>query len=280
MLPTVTFENKQPVVFLPSGTKVSRHFKTKEDKFIRVKNLLSNGDSNTKLLKSNKANKNIVTYGLSLSPATTGNYKGNRFDNCPSASPACRAACLNGAGLASIFESIAVSRLCKTLVYRLANKWFINRLDQELHNKTKTANKNNQMVAVRPNVLSDLRFEDTGIIDNHPTIQFYDYTKHTDRVGAVRPNYWVTFSQSELNHWHASRFPKQGKNVAVVFAHPESRSLTKLPETYKGVEVINGDENDMRFEDKRGVYVGLELKTPTIKEYRRAVKSGFCVLTS
>jgi len=59
MTPTINFENNKPVVFLPSGTKLNRHFKLKEDQFIRVKNLLAAGDTNTKLNKSNKSSKRI-----------------------------------------------------------------------------------------------------------------------------------------------------------------------------------------------------------------------------
>ena len=41
-----------------------------------------------------------------------------------------------------------------------------------------------------------------------------------------------------------------GGNVAVVFRN-------QLPKTWQGYEVINGDENDLRFLDKQGVVVSL-----------------------
>lgn len=46
----------------------------------------------------------------------------------------------------------------------------------------------------------------------------------------------------------------RGINVAVVFKN-------KLPETFWGLDVIDGDLNDMRYIDKKGVIVGLKYKT-------------------
>ena len=53
-------------------------------------------------------------------------------------------------------------------------------------------------------------------------------------------------------------------NVAVVFH--------KLPETYLGRPVINGDETDLRFLDPKGVVVGLKAKGKAKKD-----TSGFVV---
>ncbi|MCP4922552.1 MAG: hypothetical protein GY915_00775, partial [bacterium] len=43
---------------------------------------------------------------------------------------------------------------------------------------------------------------------------------------------------------------KSGGNVAVVFRE-------RLPETWLGLEVLDGDQNDLRFQDKKGCIVGL-----------------------
>ena len=43
-----------------------------------------------------------------------------------------------------------------------------------------------------------------------------------------------------------------------------------LPDTWKGYEVVNGDETDLRFLDKRGVVVGLIEKGKAKKD-----ESGF-----
>ena len=54
-----------------------------------------------------------------------------------------------------------------------------------------------------------------------------------------------------------------GGNVAVVFRN-------QLPKTWKGFEVVNGDDTDLRFLDKRGVVVGLIEKGKAKKD-----ESGF-----
>jgi hypothetical protein len=46
----------------------------------------------------------------------------------------------------------------------------------------------------------------------------------------------------------------------------------KLPSTYQGKKVINGDENDLRFLDPKGVIVGLVEKGRAKKD-----ESGFVV---
>jgi hypothetical protein len=49
-----------------------------------------------------------------------------------------------------------------------------------------------------------------------------------------------------------------GMNVAAVFH--------KVPETYLGRTVINGDETDLRFLDPKGVIVGLKAKGKAKKD--------------
>ena len=68
---------------------------------------------------------------------------------------------------------------------------------------------------------------------------------------------------------------KRGINVAMVF--------DKLPATYEGFEVINADETDLRFLDKRGVVCGLKYKKMTGKggaeKNKAAFESGFVLKT-
>jgi len=274
-IPSITFQDNHPVVFIPSGTKLSKRFRTTADQTVDVKKLLSGGDANTKLRKSNETS-DVKTFGLSMAPHGLGSFKGRRFNNCIDASPVCIASCINESGLASVFQSIALARFVKSLVWNLEPTWFLERLDREIDNKVKNAN--GSKVAIRLNVFSDIDYENHGIIDNHPNCQFYDYTKRPGRVGDVRPNYWVTFSRSETNHLKAIRMPRRGHNVAVVFASRDGRPSMVLPKTWKGYPVYDGDKSDMRFDDPRGHIIGLTLKTASTKEYQRAIKTGFPVL--
>ena len=62
-------------------------------------------------------------------------------------------------------------------------------------------------------------------------------------------NYHLTFSLDEDNHNEAFKVLKAGGNIAAVFRK-------YLPETFKGFNVINADENDLRFLNKVKKKVG------------------------
>ena len=104
-----------------------------------------------------------------------------------------------------------------------------------------------------------------------PQVQWYDYTKHTNRRN-IPSNYYLTFSRSEDNDDQIADMFDRGYNVAIVFDTPKG---APLPTTYLGREVIDGDEHDLRFLDKRGVWVGLRGKG----EAKKGEHNGFVVLT-
>ena len=120
-------------------------------------------------------------------------------------------------------------------------------------------------------------FDGKNIFELFPNIQFYDYTKNWTRFNKPLPaNYHLTFSRSETNHGKAMELLRRGVNVAIVF--------DKLPKTYEGFEVINADENDLRFLDKKGVICGLKYKGMTEKggaeKNKAAFENGFVVKVS
>ena len=80
-------------------------------------------------------------------------------------------------------------------------------------------------------------------------------------------NYHLTFSRSEHNDSLCQMVLELGGNVAVVFRN-------QLPKTWKGFEVINGDETDLRFLDKKGVIVGLIEKGLAKKDETGFVQEG------
>jgi hypothetical protein len=135
------------------------------------------------------------------------------------------------------------------------------------------------MTAVfRPNLTSDLMFEEVENADGQtlmqkfPDTQFYDYSKSFGRMakflnGDFPSNYHLTFSASEHNQKLVEMVLEMGGNVAVVFRD-------QLPATWKGFEVVNGDENDLRFLDKSGVVVGLIEKGLAKKDETGFVQEG------
>jgi len=80
-------------------------------------------------------------------------------------------------------------------------------------------------------------------------------------------NYHLTFSRSETNDKVSQMVLEMGGNVAVVFRN-------QLPKTWKGYEVVNGDDNDLRFLDKQGVVVGLIEKGMAKKDSTGFVQEG------
>jgi len=109
-----------------------------------------------------------------------------------------------------------------------------------------------------------IRFDGQSMPERFQDVQFYDYTKSVKRArqhvaGNMPSNYHLTFSRSELTPDSlVTELVESGQNVAVVF--------DAIPETWLGLEVINGDEHDLRFLDQSGVIVGLKAKGPKAKK--------------
>lgn len=166
------------------------------------------------------------------------NYK--HVNTCPKASKGCRQACLFTAGRGR-FDNVKKARVNRTKFFIDNQDAFMQQIVSEIKLAQKRAIKNNMTLVVRLNGTSDIQWENIkidgqNIYETFPSIQFYDYTKDWSRnFKDIPSNYHVTFSRSESNE---RRIPK-GVNVAAVF--------NKLPETWKGKKVINGDETDLRF---------------------------------
>ena len=151
------------------------------------------------------------------------------------------------------------SRIAKTKLFFENKMEFLEKLTREIGNAIKLAKKKEMTAVFRPNLTSDLTWEDIEcedgetILQKFPKTQFYDYTKSFGRMakflnGDVPSNYHLTFSRSENNQKLVEMVLAMGGNVAVVFRD-------QLPATWKGFEVVNGDANDLRFLDKQGGYV-------------------------
>ena len=101
--------------------------------------------------------------------------------------------------------------------------------------------------------------------------RFYDYTKSLKRFTRflnfeLPDNYHLTYSRSEETpDALVKSLCASGGNVAVVFSE-------RLPETWLGIEVLDGDESDLRFQDKKGCIVGLVEKGLAKKD-----ETGFVV---
>jgi len=232
--------------------------------------------NNAKTIKGEKLG--YMTFILYMSPFTA-NSKG--INVCSHASKGCADSCLVGSGFGGMYTSVMQGRLNKTEFFLKDRVSFLNKLKGEVQ-KAIDKNKDKAIVTFRLNGTSDLPYEKYKIFDGKnifelfPDVQFYDYTKNYLRFDKVLPaNYHLTFSRSETNDTIAMGLLERGFNVAMVF--------DKLPETYKGFKVINGDLDDLRFLDEKNVIVGLKYKKNTGKGGREknllAFASGFAIKT-
>ena len=236
--------------------------------------LLTSG--NQKILKGEKLG--YITKGIHLAPANLSGY-----EVCQWRSKGCTMACLNTAGRGQM-QRTQDSRIAKTKLFFEERFDFLTKLSKEIISSVKSASKKSMQAVFRPNLTSDIAWENiinedgVTIFEKHGKTQFYDYTKSFKRMCAFlgKPfikgekfpsNYHLTFSRSEHNDTKCEMALAMGGNVAVVFRN-------QLPKTWKGFEVVNGDETDLRFLDKKGVVVGLIEKGLAKKDSTGFVQEG------
>ncbi len=218
---------------------------------------------NAKTIKGEKLG--YLTLILYLAPARSAGVEG--VNVCPFATPGCEAACLNTAGR-GVYQNVQDARIAKTHALFNNRKAFLDKCATEILNAQYRAHLLGLKLAVRMNGTSDLPFLDLEMARRFPYVQFYGYTKIPPEKDARRkvPNIHLTFSLAETveNRGAAYRALAAGHNVAVVFS---TKRDGKLPETWMGYRVIDGDQHDLRFLDKssegtdfEGYVVGLRAK--------------------
>lgn len=243
--------------------------------------------SNTKIMKGEAYG--YLTLGLHLAPAWLSGY-----NVCPKASVGCAAACLNTAGMGK-FSTVQKARIAKTKMFFEQREVFMFQLAKEIFNGKKAAVKAGLKLAIRLNLTSDIRWENTPVVGTNKTMRnmvhgllghidapvtvpsiialfpdviFYDYTKLANR-GDIPTNYHLTFSKSESNDVDVDTTLATERNIAVVFSTKKGKPL---PKQYRGRPVIDGDINDLRFLDAPNSIVGLRSKGDAKKD-----TSGFVV---
>ncbi len=229
-------------------------------------NLIGVGN-NAKTIKGDGSE--YVTAIMYLKPYKTV-YQGKVRNLCAMADTAkCHEPCLNEAGRGQM-NVVQRGRERKTMFYLSDRIGFMDTLVNDLHTFSLRQRNKGIQPCVRLDGTSDLGIA-AKMADVFPEIQFYDYTKVVKRAYEDRPlNYHITLSYSEANPDYAEQVLQAvrdtGVNAAVVFRD-------KIPATFKGLPVINGDKDDLRFLDPKGVIVGLIAKGKKAK----ADKSGFVI---
>lgn len=216
--------------------------------------------TSTKVQKGEK--RGYMTAIAYLSPATE---SGKSL--CPWCTPGCAAACLGHSSGRLALPQAKANRLSRSKLFLEDRGRFFCQLLGEINEHVALASSRGMKAAVRINGSSDIPWERVApeIFSTFQGVRFYDYTKSFDRVqaflgGKLSENYHLTFSlaETEKNRREAELLLKLGANVAVVFE--------ALPRTFWGAPVINGEADDLRFLDPRGVVVGLRAKGAAIKD--------------
>lgn len=197
----------------------------------------------------------VLTAILYLAPHTLGGGK----TLCPFSTAGCRAVCLYSAGRGA-FTNVQNARIRKTKEFLADPVAFCNKLAEDIRLLIKQAKARGMIPAVRLNGTTDIKWEEYGIIQQFPDVQFYDYTKYPPTLRKNLPkNYVLTYSFSEAAHapqW-AAMWQRRHVNTAIVFNQ-------HLPDEFvvgnRRRKVIDGDESDLRFTDPKGVIVGLKTK--------------------
>jgi hypothetical protein len=234
-------------------------------------NLLSAG-ANAKTSKGD--GEEFVTAIMYLTP-----WKSAGINVCPMAEQAkCIDGCLNTAGRGQM-SSVQIGRARKTEWFAKDRQGFMEQLHKDIRSFVRWCKAKGVTPCVRLNGTSDIRWElvsytaDWICYDNimqaFPEVTFYDYTKIANRR-KVPANYHLTWSYSGASEAYAKQHAiakVNGLNIAVVF-----RRKADIPSTYLDLPTIDGDRDDMRFLDPKGVVVALYAKGKAKQD-----QSGFVV---
>lgn len=201
----------------------------------------------------------VLTYSLYLAPA-----KSSGYEVCPGRTAECSRLCLNESGMNRMTQkvkgdTINAARVKKTKLFFEQREFFMKWLIFEINAARAKAARKGMTLSVRLNNTSDINPEEfqlngKNIFELYPDITFYDYTKVKHRIELMKryTNYNVTYSYTGYNLSECQKMLLNKINVAVVFK--------LVPENFMGYQVIDGDKNDLRYGDTKGVIVGLKYK--------------------
>jgi len=214
--------------------------------------MLTPPGANTKLSKG----KGLPIFGLTLAPAGLSGYQ-----VCPNRSVECEAACLGITSGRSRFSNVVAARIKKTR-FLMENPYsFFRNLFHELDLAHKL---HHGQFAFRSNVLSDIPWENIAPYMYRFADKNYDYTKNLERaLQSLEPKAPVslTLSYSGRNWQDCYKYLVSGGNVAMVFSTKRNQ---ELPQFYTRGDkewcVVDGDQDDRRYNDPMGCIVGLRAK--------------------
>lgn len=194
-------------------------------------------------------------------------YKTTKWNVCSMAGIAeCWKGCLFSAGRGAM-SNVAQGRINKTIWFFEERQTFMQQLVVDVKRVIRKAQRKGLTPLIRLNGTSDIRWETIGftdidgteyvnIFEAFPDVTFYDYTKDVNRKD-LPANYDLTFSDSGVQGFQpfVQLAIAKGMRIASVF-----RKEQEIPETHRGLEVVSGDNSDVRHLDAKGIVVALYAK--------------------
>lgn len=228
-------------------------------------------DANVKMAKSEKP-----TFGVTLMPDT----QSGSVNACACSTAGCRAACfVNKTGKGAL-DTVQKARQTRTEFMSerpgMAKALILDEVERAKSGRVGNtgpradrAMKYPKGIGLRPNVASDLRYEEAfpEILDM-PHVQAYDYTKFPpmrDRRKALTDhNYNLTYSVGGPQSIRtAEEYLDAGGNATVVLDVPRNADM---PKEFRGRPLSDADPSDWRPADKPGHWMGLRHKYKTLVE--------------
>ncbi len=222
--------------------------------------LITEPTGNPKFSKS--IDSDFYNCGITLAPAKLSGY-----NVCTMSTAKCRGGCLGNFGRSEYIPSILRARINRTKLLFSDRDLFWSILEAHCHRIDRKARKLGKTVAFRSDILSDLNWHKMfpQLFRDFSHWKFYGYTKIRSKIESMingsNPVH-QTYSFNERTKWRdVENYVSNGVNVAIPFF--DSKTLKPgIPDSYKGIKVINGDLTDLRFTDPVGVIVGLNVKLP------------------
>jgi hypothetical protein len=221
----------------------------------------------------------VNTYAIYFAP-----YNLSGRNVCAMATKECITGCLNTSGRVKmdIHNLIVTARINRTNAFYENRDASMVKIISEIKGAAKKSANQNMDFAVRLNGTSDLSPEifkafGQNILELFPNVQFYDYTKIPNRLRLAQKysNYHLTFSYTGANWSDCVTALESNVNVAVIF---DTKKGQKLPATFNGYKVIDGDLSDYRPGDAKKRIVGLRWKDIKNRKDNEAIKNSMFVV--
>ena len=190
---------------------------------------------------------------------------------CRGSTRGCRAVCLTDSGRLGLSVSQRAA-FVRSYLWQSHRPLFLERFHDEI---TEFERKCTDQPVIRFGGThdSDILSDAPEIVAAHPNTIFSDYTKLDIPTGWVADNVYRCKSATELTtRDEFLDYAARGLNHAVPFDLPRG---APLPQFYHGIPVVDGDIDDLRFLDPKGVIVGLRFKPASMLAKRGRDHRGF-----